>query len=101
MLIKANKHKNVVFLFKRESDSTFIVPVTVYKTYGFDMKYWTKNIKFDQPNIKTVIINDANLNLIIDILNKIDKSFSCVIKPIITNIKNLLLNKNLFILALQ
>lgn len=92
-----NKHKNVVFLFKRESDSTFIVPVTVYKTYGFDMKYWNKNIKFDQPNIKTVIINDANLNLIIDILNKIDKSFSCVIKPISANIKHLLLNKNIFI----
>lgn len=91
------KHKNVVFLFKREGDSTFIVPVTVYKTYGFDMKYWKKNIKFDQPNINTVFINDSNLNIITDMLNNINKSFSCVIKPFITNIKHLLQNKNIFI----
>jgi len=92
-----SKYKNLICLFKREGDSTFIVPATVYKTYGFDMKYWGKNIKFDQPNINTVIINDSNINIVIDILNKINNGFSCVIKPFITNIKHLLKNKNIFI----
>uniref|UniRef100_A0A6C0C4Q0 glycylpeptide N-tetradecanoyltransferase n=1 Tax=viral metagenome TaxID=1070528 RepID=A0A6C0C4Q0_9ZZZZ len=90
-------HKNVVFLFKREGDSTMIVPLCIYKNYGFDMKYWYKNISFDQPNINVVLINDSNLKLILDIWNSIDSNFECVIKPNISNIKHLLESENIYI----
>ena len=91
------RHKNVVFMFKRESDSTMIVPLCIYKNYGFDIKYWKQDISFDQPNINVVLINDSNLKLIIDFWNSIGDKFDCVIKPNINNIKHLLANNNIYI----
>lgn len=93
------QHRNCVFLFKREGETTSIVPLTIYKTYCFDMKYWKKDIKFDEPNIETVIVNDSNLKTILSIFNKIDDEFECVIKPNISNIKQLCLKKNIYISA--
>jgi len=91
------KHKNVVFMFKREGDNTMIVPLCIYKNYGFDMKYWYKDITFDQSNIKVELINDSNLKLIIDFWNSIDDKFKCVMKPNIANVENLLASKNIYI----
>ncbi len=91
------RHENVVFMFKRESDSTMIVPLCIYKNYGFDIKYWKRDISFDQPNINVVLINDSNLKLIIDFWNSIGDKFECVIKPNIGNIKHLLANNNIYI----
>ena len=83
------KHKNAIFLFKRESETTFIVPITIYKNYGFKIKYWQKNIIFDQANIEINFINDGNFNKIIDIIENINKNFKCIIKPNISHIKYL------------
>jgi len=92
-----NIHKNVVYLFKREGENTLIVPLTIYKTYAFDMKYWKCDIDTDKPNIKVVMINDSNLGLIIDMLESINNKFKCVIKSNIANIKALLATKNIYI----
>lgn len=90
-------HKNTIFLFKREGDSTFIVPLSAYKNYGFDITYWRENVEFDQPYIKTELINGSSINIIIDILLKLEESFECVIKPNINHIKYFCDTDNLYI----
>ena len=94
-------HKNTIFMFKREGAVTWIVPLTAYKNYGFDIEHWRKKVTFDQPNIDTVLINGGNINLIIDLLLELDKEFDCVIKPNINHIKYLCNTKNLFIYAIM
>jgi hypothetical protein len=93
------RHKNCIFLFKREGETTSIVPLTIYKTYCFDIKYWKKNIKFDVPNIEITMINGSNIKIILDLLNDIDDNFKCVIKPNIANLKTLCEKKNIYITA--
>ena len=92
-----NKHKNLIHLFKREGESTLIVPLTIYKTYAFDMKYWKRNIKTDKPNINITMINDSNIKLMIDIWKQLDDHFVCTIKQNINNLKLLLSTNNIFI----
>lgn len=92
-----NIHKNVIYLFKREGENTLIVPLTIYKTYAFDMKYWKRDISADKSHINLVLINDSNLNLIIDFWKSINNKFKCVIKSNISNIKGLLATKNIYI----
>lgn len=89
-------HKNTIFLFKREGDVTLIVPLTAYKNYGFKIEHWRKKVEFDQPNIKVVLINGNNINLILDLLLKLKDKFKCIIKPNINHIKYLCNTNNLY-----
>lgn len=93
-----NNIDNSVFLFKREGDSTLIVPLTTYKNYFFDTYYWDKFVTFDQPNINTILITNQTFNLFIEVYEKLMKSnFKCIICPNLNHLKLLVKDKQIFI----
>ena len=59
-----NKHKSVVFLFKREGARTLIVPLTTYYNYMFDITYWDKKVRFDEPTLNSILITKNNMYLL-------------------------------------
>ena len=92
------KHKNCVFLFKREGAKNAIVPLTNYYNYFFDIKKWPSKINFDQPEINTVLIGSENFDLFHDVFKRLDKSnFKCVIFPSVTHILQLVKKKLIYI----
>jgi len=92
------KHKNCIFLFKREGVKNAIVPLTNYYNYYFDIEKWPTKIKFDQSEINTVLIGSENFDLFHDVFKRLDKSnFKCVIFPNITHILHLLKKKIIYI----
>jgi hypothetical protein len=95
------KDKNTVFLFKREGAATLIVPLTVYKNYLFDIFYWDKLVKFDQPNIRTILINKQNFHYFVYVYERLmkcsTKKFKCVIMPNLNHIELLVKDEQMFI----
>ena len=99
------RHRNkkiVVSLFKREGVLTGIVPLCVYKTYGFSVKKWTKPP--DLPAFYTLLeINPQNFSHLHDFIkeqtntNTNKKIFDIMIFPEVSNILELLKTNNLFI----
>lgn len=99
------RHRNkkiVVSLFKREGVLTGIVPLCVYKTYGFSVKKWTKPP--DLPAFYTLLeINEQNFSHLHDFMKqKMNKNsntfhFDIMIFPEVSNIIELMKTKNLFI----
>ena len=96
-----NKNKNTVFLFKREGAATLIVPLTAYKNYLFDIFYWDKLVKFDQPNIRTILINKQNFHYFVYVYERLmkcsTKKFKCVIIPNLNHIELLVKDEQMFI----
>jgi len=93
------RHRNkkiVVSLFKREGVLTGIVPLCVYKTYGFSVKKWTKPP--DLPAFYTLLeINAQNFSHLHDFIKEQTNTFDIMIFPEVSNILELLKTKNLFI----
>jgi hypothetical protein len=94
------RHRNkkiVVSLLKREGVLTGIVPLCVYKTYGFSVKKWTKPP--DLPAFYTLLeINPQNFSHLHDFIKEQTKNtFDIMIFPEISNIMELLKTKNIFI----
>jgi GNAT superfamily N-acetyltransferase len=92
------RHRNkkiVVSLFKREGVLTGIVPLCVYKTYGFSVKKWTKPPEL--PAFYTLLeINIQNFSFLYDFMKQ-QKVFDIIIFTEVSNIMELLKSKNLFI----
>lgn len=89
-----------VYLFKRETDSTAIVPIITYQTYLFNIK----NIKQNKvlPPYTISKITADNFNLIVDVLQyNIKQTFNLSILPNIANIKNLIENECLIVYAVN
>lgn len=87
-----------ISFFKNENRPLkYVVPFVVYKNYMFDIKYWDKNVVFDQPYIKVTFINDGNFNWFYDFYEEIYKSFKSFIAPNINNLKLLCGKKHIFI----
>tara|TARA_B100000424_G_C22906402_1_gene482138 strand:- start:284 stop:1402 length:1119 start_codon:yes stop_codon:yes gene_type:complete len=95
------KHDNAVFFFKREGETTLIVPLMVYKTYFYDISRWDKEVKFDQPNINVYKVHSQNDNHYFHFIKKLRQSFDCVIHPSVSNVINLCTNNELFIFILM
>ena len=94
------KDNNTVFLFKREGAATLIVPLTAYKNYLFDIFYWDKLVKFDQPNIRTILINKQNFHYFVYVYERLMKSnFKCLIIPNLNHIELLVKDKQIFIMV--
>ena len=95
------KHDNTVFLFKREGENTAIVPLTAYNNYYFDTFYWDKVVKFDQPNIKTILITKQSFHYFVYVYERLmkcsTKKFECVIVPNLAHIELLVENQQMFI----
>lgn len=103
------QNKPSIYLFKREGATTLIVPITKYGNYMFDTKYWkfhkkniTKGVVINELNhsIKTILINDGNFAIFLDLFNEIKPFFECLIYPNVQNIKHLCKTGVLFITVL-
>ena len=86
-------------LFKKETDLTGIVPLTIYKTYCFDMNTWKQKVTL-HSSIQIVEVNKKNIHILHDFLKMMilgtDK-FSCFIMSSIGNILSLIESKNIFV----
>lgn len=90
-----NKHI-CVSLFKREEELTGIVPLTIYKTYCFDMKKW-KHPSPLNPNIHLVTGDKQNLYYLTHFIQETKHKWDILIYPEVSNIIELVSTDNLFI----
>lgn len=85
-----------VGLFKRERQLTGIMPLCVYKTYGFHIFKWNKpyplHSKYSVINIK-----NENLYKVIDFIKINISLFDIIIKPDCSNILNQIQNESMLI----
>ena len=81
-----------VFIFKREGESTAIVPIVVYENFMYDLKFWKSNTQFPEP-YKLTRVNSGNLNLILRTFQDIKEKFVCTITSNISNIEVLVKNE--------
>ncbi len=95
------RHDNIVFLFKREGNTTSIVPLTVYKTHAYYTKYWKKNIEFQEPYIYTLKMTSQNSYLFVELLQSAKNKYKCVITPYLGNLIHLINNNHLHIYILM
>ena len=95
-----NNKKISVSLFKREEELTGIIPLTVYKTYCFNMKNWGPP---EQLNAKITILTGDKQNIyylynfFTTLNNEVKNNWDIIIYPEISNIMELVSTKNLFV----
>jgi len=90
-------NKNIVVsLFKREDELTGIVPLTIYSTYGFSVKTWTKPPDLS-GEYKLLEINAQNLHFLTNFIREKESNFNISICVEITNIIELIKTKNIFV----
>ena len=94
--------KICVSLFKREEELTGIIPLTIYKTYCFNMKKWTKPIELTS-NIKVLHGDKQNIyylyNFIVE-LTKQQGKWELTVCPEMSNLIELVTSENIFIIML-
>ena len=94
---QSHKNPNIcVSLFKREEELTGIIPLTVYKTYCFNMRNW------GIPNILdakiTLLTGDKqNMYYLYNFINETTNKWDISIYPEISNLMELVSTKNLFV----
>jgi hypothetical protein len=91
-----NNKKISVSLFKREEELTGIIPLTVYKTYCFNMKNWGPP---EQLNAKITILtgDKQNMYYLYNFINEVKNKLDIIIYPEISNIMELVSTNNLFV----
>lgn len=90
-----------VSLFKREDQLTGIIPLCVYRTYGFPVTTWTKPLPLNSGN-KTIVIEitKQNIQLLRDFLKENESQFDIVISTDIPNLMKCIETKNIHVWAL-
>lgn len=92
-----NLNKNIkVSLFKREDHLTGIMPLCVYKTYGFHIFKWNKPLPL-HSKYSMININKENLYKVIDFIKINISLFDIIIKPDCSNILQQLQNESMLI----
>jgi hypothetical protein len=93
--------KICVSLFKREEELTGIIPLTVYKTYCFNMRKWTRPDSLS-ANIKLLHGDKQNIYYLYNFINELTKrgKWDLTILPAMSNLIELITTKNLFITML-
>tara|TARA_Y100000389_G_scaffold204935_1_gene260990 strand:- start:8511 stop:9662 length:1152 start_codon:yes stop_codon:yes gene_type:complete len=82
------KSNHPVFLFKRESANTMIVPLCTYISYAFSLQYFTET-----PELYSQLLTSKQLyNYIYDV-SQIKQDFKCSIITPLTNLETLVDNK--------
>jgi hypothetical protein len=94
-----NNSKNTVFLFKRETDLTSIVPLSNFYTYGFDTKYWKYGSK-PISKYSHILLTSQNIHIFYHLIEKIKEDKSCIIYPSLSNLNTLIKNNLLIIYIL-
>lgn len=96
-----NNRQICVSLFKREEELTGIIPLTVYKTYCFNMRNWRQP---DQLEARiTVLTGDKqNIYYLYNFINEATRNemankWDITIYPEISNLMELVSTKNLFV----
>ena len=91
-----NNKKISVSLFKREEELTGIIPLTVYKTYCFNMINWSQPKQLDAKF--TILTGDKqNIYYLYNFIMEIKKKWDIIIYPEISNIIELVTTNNIFI----
>jgi len=88
--------KIVVSLFKREEELTGIIPLTVYKTYCYNMKNWTKPETL-QAKITLLTGDKQNIYYLYNFINETMNKWEITIYPEMTNIMELVATKNIHV----
>jgi len=89
-------NKNIcVGLFKREDELTGIVPICVYKTYGFETQTWKRPPRLP-PYLGIVEIGEKNAYHLFDLIKTSHNNFDIVIIPEISNLIELIKTKNIY-----
>lgn len=92
-----NLNKNIkVSLFKREDYLTGIIPLCVYKTYGFNIFKWNKPHPL-HSKYSIININNENLYKVIDFIKINISLFDIIIKPACSNILQQIQNESMLI----
>lgn len=100
---QCHQSKNIsVSLFKREEELTGIIPLTVYKTYCFNMRNWGAPQGILEAKIKLLTADNQNMyyfyNFLIELTNnKRIKKLDIIIYPEMSNVIELIRTKNLYI----
>ena len=96
-----NNRKICVSLFKREEELTGIIPLTVYKTYCFNMANWGQP---EQLDAKITLLSGDKQNIYYlytlinePIINTMNNKWDITIYPEISNLMELVSTKNLFV----
>jgi hypothetical protein len=93
--------KICVSLFKREEELTGIIPLTIYKTYCFNMRNWIKPTSLESK-IQLLHGDNQNIYYLYNFINELKKKnkWDLTIIPEISNLMELVTTKNLFICML-
>ena len=86
-----------VSLFKREEEITGIVPLTVYKTYCFDMKNWILEPEPLHSKVNLLVGDKQNLYYLYNFINEAKNKWDITIIPEISNLMKLIETNNMFI----
>ena len=91
--------KICVSLFKREDELTGIMPLCVYKTYGYSVDKWHKpEILHSQYSV--IEVTSQNMWIVVDFLKRNTKSFDIIINPEIANLLFLIETGNMHIYSI-
>ena len=65
----------------------------------FDITYWDKKVRFDEPQLKSILITKNNMYLLNDVWDRLVKSnkFDCMIIPNLNHIINLINDTQLYV----
>ena len=91
-----NNRKICVSLFKREEELTGIIPLTVYKTYCFNMANWRQPEQLD-ARITLLSGDKQNIYYLYTLINELNNKWDITIYPEISNLMELVATKNLFV----
>jgi len=95
-----------VSLFKREEELTGIMPLTVYKVYGFNMVNWEAPQNFSSANYSIIFGDKQNLYYLYNFIKQEQSrkgrvpKFNVIIMPEMSNIMELINTKNIYIVML-
>ena len=95
--------KICVSLFKREEDLTGIIPLTIYKTYCYNMRNWARPDPHDlNAKIKILEGDNQNIYYLYNFINELTKEgkWDVTVCPQMSNLIELITSKNLFIVML-
>ena len=70
-------HDTVVYLFKREGVGTFITPLTVYPTYGFNFRKCSLPLHHQSP----LLVTSDNFPNILSLYKRYTSGFSLLYPP--------------------
>ena len=89
----------VTSLFKREGNLNAMVPIVVFRTYGFNIEYWRNKVDL-HPQLNLVTINKNNIGLLTNFIKSHKAMFKFHVCPAINILIDLITSNNIMIYGL-